>query len=297
MIENKNLKQSITTFSFKIFGEKSLEVFDDENSFRKLNLKNTFLNKSVFSNKENNKSKIEEFELVPSFTEKNKKIDELSEEITDEIIDTLDIEKLRSSLKTKCKINQSLDQQIKILNKDFTNLLNELKEKNEESNIIIRLQDKEIQRYNKVIEELKKEINDLREKTNNIKEFQLSNLKMNKPSNYFLSIEKKEDFRISNDIKILENQFSGDSEISISCKIDNNNHITKKWRSDEKNISIIFDDFHIKFEKIEDFSNSNMGFLQKKEFKFINMVISNFSDTSLQICDLKFDSTESIIFF
>ena len=137
----------------------------------------------------------------------------------------------------------------------------------------------------------------MREKTNNIKEFQLSNLKMNKPSNYFLSIEKKEVFRISNDIKILENQFSGDSEISISCKIDNNNHITKKWRSDEKNISIIFDDFHIKFEKIEDFSNSNMGFLQKKEFKFINMVISNFSDTSLQICDLKFDSTESIIFF
>ena len=56
-------------FSTSIFGEKSKEVINDEDSYRKLNLKNASINKSALSNKLNN-SKNEEFELE-IFNDKN----------------------------------------------------------------------------------------------------------------------------------------------------------------------------------------------------------------------------------
>ena len=281
------------TFSVKIFGKRLKEVIDNEDSFRKLNMKNTSFNKSAFSNKEKN-SKNEEFELEV-YNEKNQNIDLLPEDLTEEIIDTLDIENLRSILKTKCRIIHTLDQNINFLNSDFTNLLKEEKQNNDALKTIIRLQKKEIQGNNKFIMELKKEITVWREKANIIKTSELSKIKMNKPSYYFMSTEKKEeDLQLTDfkDTKLLENQFFGDSSVSLSSEIANNN-ISKKWFSEEKNLTINFDDLEIKFRKLNDLSNTKMNFMQNKEFKFIDIEIYNFSNSTLLISNLQLDSTES----
>ena len=277
------------TFSEKIFGKKKKEVIDNDDSHRKFNLKNRSFDKSELFNKDHDNSKNEEFELE-NFNEKNQNI---SDELTEEIIDNLDNEKLKSILKAKCRIINSLDQAIKLLNKDFT----KEKESNDELKTIIRLQKKEIQRNNKFILELKNEINIWREKVNNFRTSELEKIKINKPSNYFESTEKKEekmqitDFK---DNKILENQFIGDSEVSFSSNLENNN-ISKKWFSEEKHITINLDDLELKFSKINDEESRKMNFMQKKEFKFIDFLIYNVSNSSLEISDLQIDSTERMM--
>ena len=284
-------------FSGKIFGKTSKKAIDnDEDSFRKLNLK-TSLNKSAFSNKENN-TKNEEFELE-LFDEKNKNIDILPENLGEEFIDTLDNEHLRSILKTKCRIISSLYQKIESQKRDFTNLLNEEKEKINELKTMISLQKKEIQGNSKFIMELKKNLTICPEKSNISKQtYELSKIKMNKPSNYFISTEKKEENLQKNDsknVKIFENQFSGDSDVSFFSKIENNN-IFKKWFSDEKNLTLNFDDLEIKFRKLNDLNNKKMNFMKQKEFKFIDIEIHNLSDSLLiNSLQLELDSTESKI--
>ena len=181
-LENKALQASIINFSLKIFGKNSKEVIDNEDSFRKLNM-NTSINKSVFRNKENN-VKNEEFELE-MFNEKNKNLEILNENLMEEFINTLDIDKLRLILKDKCR------------------LLKAEQEKNDQLKIINSLKQKEIQANNQLMRELKKENFILREKANLNKFPEISKIKMNKSSNYFISPEKiKENFQ-KNDFEIL----------------------------------------------------------------------------------------------
>ena len=153
------MQQSITGFSTTIFGEKPKEVNDNEDSCRRFNLKNTSINKSAFSNKGNN-SKIEEFELE-FFNDKNPNI---INDLTEEIIDTLDIENLRSILKTKCRRIRSLDHIIQLLTSDFT----KEKENTDELKTIIRIQQTEMKRNNKTIMKLQNEINISKEKANTL---------------------------------------------------------------------------------------------------------------------------------
>ena len=252
---------------------------------------NTSLNKSAFCIGEN-LLKNEEFELeVFSGISKNSSS---PEKLTEEIIDTLDIQNLRSILKEKCIIIQSFDEKIKVVNKNFTNLLNAEKVKNDELKTINKLQKKEIQKNYKIIMDLKKEMTLFQEKANKI--FENANLKKN--SNYFMTTEEKDSNpkKDLNDIKMLENQFSGDSEVSFTSKIDNN-HIYRKWFSDEKNISINFDDLEIKFRKVNDLNSEAMNFIEKKEFKFIDVEICNSSASKFLISKLELESTESKIFF
>ena len=275
-------------FSATIFGEKPKEINDNDDSYRKFNLKNTSINKSAFSNKENI-SKNEEFELE-NFNEKNQNI---TDELTEEIIDALDIENLKSILKTKCLSIRSLNKSIQLVTKD---LITE-KGNSDELKTIIRIQQKEIQRNNKFLMELKNEINIWREKANTVRASELENIKINKPSNYFISAEKKEkDLQINDlkDTKIMENQFLGDSDVSFSSKIENNN-IYKKWFLDEKNIAINFDDLELKFRKLNNLNDMKINFMQKKEFKFIDFEIFNVSDSPIKIIDLQIDSTERMI--
>ena len=277
-LENKALQASIINFSLKIFGKNSKEVIDNEDSFRKLNM-NTSINKSVFRNKENN-VKNEEFELE-MFNEKNKNLEILNENLMEEFINTLDIDKLRLILKDKCR------------------LLKAEQEKNDQLKIINSLKQKEIQANNQLMRELKKENFILREKANLNKSPEISKIKMNKSSNYFISPEKiKEDFQKNDfeNIEILEKQFSGDSDVSYSSKVENNK-ISKKWFSNEENLTINFDDLEIKFQKLTDFKNLKMEFNQQKEFKFIDVEINNLSDSTLLINNLQLESTESKIFF
>ena len=217
-------------FSKIIFDKESKKTIDEEDSFRKLNAKNSSLNKSAFPfNKENNDKK-EEFELE-IFNEKS----------------------------------------------------NELK-------TVIKLQKKEIQKFNKLFNESKFEKINRQEQTNIINEAEFSN-KVNKSSNYFKNMK---DFQIndSKKSKILENQFLGDSDVSFSSKIENND-ISKKWFSEDNNLNIVFDDLEIKLRKIDYLKNSKINFMQLKDFKFINVEICNLSDSSLLINNLQLDSTES----
>ena len=281
------MQQSINAFSTTIFGEKSKQVNDNEDSCRRFKLENTSINKSAFSNKGNN-SKIEEIELE-FFNEKNQNI---TDDLTEEIIDTLDIEKLRSILKTKCRKIHGLDQKLQSVTSDLT----KEKENTDELKTIIRIQQKEMKRNNKIIMELKNEINIWREKANTVKTSEIEKMKINKPSNYFISEEKKEEKLQINDLKdtkIIENQFLGDSEVSISSKIENNN-IYKRWFFYEKNMTINLDDWELKFRKLNDSDKIKINFMQKKEFKFIDFEIFNISDSSLVIGDLQIDSTERI---
>ena len=151
------MQQSINVFSTTIFGEKSNEVNDNEDSCRRFNLKNTSINNSAFSNKGNN-SKIKEFELE-FFNNKNPNF---TDDLTEELIDTLDIENLRLILKTKCRRIRNLDQTIQLLTIDFT----KEKQNTDELKTIIRIQQKEMKKNNKIIMEFKNEINILKEKAN-----------------------------------------------------------------------------------------------------------------------------------
>ena len=287
IVEKQNLQKSILTFSSKIFGQKTLEVIDNDESFRKLNMKNISLNKSALT---------KELELE-AYNEKNKNTDLVSEDLTEEIIDTLDTENLKSILKRKCKIILNLEQKNEFLSKKFTKLLNEEKEKNDELSTLINLQKKEIQGNNKFIIELKKEVANYRDKANSSKTSELSQIRKNNMSYYFMTKEKKEEDMQMNDlkdIKRLENQFSGDSDVSFSSKIDNND-ISKKWFSDEKNISITFDQLEIKFKKNDGLMKGKTNIWPKKEFKVIDVDIYNLSTSTLLLKNFDLDSTESKI--
>lgn len=243
------------------------ECIDDEDSFRKFNIKNISLDKSSFWNQ--TKSKNIEFELE-IFNEAKKNNDCLSVELSDEIIDSLNIENLRSILKTKCRIIQHFDEKIKALNNHFSNIIKEEKERNNEFKTIIHLQKKEIEKNNEFISKIK----------NENKESNFPNIYMNMHEND------------SNDKKILENQFSGDSDVSISSKIENN-EISKKWFFYERSLSIVLDSLEFKFSKLNDLNYKNIDSKEKNDFNFINVEICNYSDSSLLIMDLKLDSTES----
>ena len=231
---------------------------------------------NALPNKENN-SKNEEFELERFNPNNNKNLNILLENFREELIDTLDNENLRSILKEKCR-------QIK-----------EEQEKYDELKAIISVQKKEIEKNNKLIMELKEDITIWREKGKINKTSEISKLKINKSSNYFISKNiKEEDLQINNfqDSEILEKQFSGDSDVSYSSKIEDNK-ISKKWFSYEKNITADFDDLEIKLKK----NNEKMKYMQQQELKFIDVEISNLSDSKLLINKLELDSTESKMFF
>ena len=277
-------------FSKEIFGEKSHEVIDDQESFRKLQWKNTSLNKTNLLNQDI--SKIEELELEV-LSEKNKNNDILGEELTDGIIDTLDVQSLRSILKKKCKIIKNFDEKFQVLNKNFTDSLKEEQEKNDELQTIIKLQKNEIKKYYNQIIDLKKEITIFREKEN-IKKSEFAIL--NRNSNYFMTIREKNEVKLlikdEQDTKILENEFSGDSAVSFSSNIDNN-QISKKWFFHEKKLTINLDDMVINLSKLNDLNSKKMNFLQQNEFKFIDVQMCNFSDSTLTMSKLELDSTES----
>jgi hypothetical protein len=141
---------------------------------------------------------------------------------------------------------RGLDQKIQSVTSDLT----KEKENTDELKTIVRIQQKEMKRNNKIIMELKNEINIWREKANTVKTSEIENMKINKHSNY-----------------LIENQFLGDSEVSISSKIENNN-IYKRWFYDEKNMTINLDDWELKFRKLNDSEKTKINFMQKKEFKF-----------------------------
>ena len=219
----------------------------------------------------------------------------MSEELPQEI-KTLNIDNLRVVLQTKCQIINDLEKKIKFQNKEFSNLLKEEKEKNDELKTLIRLQKKEIEGNAKIITELQKEIFIWREKSNKIKESEKLNIKTNTHSNYFKSTEQKEEIlsiNDFNDIKLLNNQFSGDSEVSNYSKIESNN-ISKKWVFDQQNLIFNFDDLEIRFKKVIDLTKINKTiFMTKKEFQLINVEIYNCSNSILEINDLQLDATES----
>ena len=235
------------------------------------------LDKSSFC-KQEIQNKNADFELE-NFNETNKLSVEI--ELSDEIIDSLNIENLRSILKTKCKTIQNLNEQIKALNNNFSNIIKEEKERNIELKAIIHLQKKEIEKNNEFISEIKNEKKFWQEKSNAInKESIFSNLYMNRHKND------------SNDRKIFENQFSGDSDVSISSKIENN-EIAKKWFFYERSLSIFLDFLEFKFSKLTDLNDKKTDSKEKNYFNIINVEISNNSDSTFFITDLKLDSTES----
>ena len=110
-------------------------------------------NKFIYAN---NKFKLKTECDLQIFSSKNY---DTMNEISEEIIDTLDNENLRSILKAKCRANQSLDEKTKSLTKNLTNFQKEEKEKSDEMRTIIRLQKKEIVQNNKYTNELQKELN------------------------------------------------------------------------------------------------------------------------------------------
>ena len=241
-----------------------------------------------------NKFQKENIELVV-FNENEKDIQSFTGELSDEIINKLDNDKLKSELKAKCKKIKLLEEEIKVLSQNFTKLINHEKEKIEELETIINLQTKESKRYQKIIMELKKDINFSREKAI-IKEMNPSNSKM-KVSNYFLNPDKKEENIQSHDINEVgnsqNNQSLSNSDISFSPKIDQNN-ISKKWFSDKKNLSIDFDHLEIKFLKLDE---SKINFMKTKEFKSVEIEICNLTDSTLSFNEINLDSTESKILF
>ena len=88
------------TFSIEIFGAKAPEVIDKDDSCRKLIRKNSYYNNSKISIK-GDKYKTKQYELE-DLNENNKNIDSF-EDLTEEIIDKLDIGNLRKKLKEKIR--------------------------------------------------------------------------------------------------------------------------------------------------------------------------------------------------
>jgi len=199
---------------------------------------------------------------------------------TDEIIDSMDINNLKTMLKAKCEEVKVLDKK----NKDFNEILEKETNKINELQAIIRIQKKEIRRNNKLTIQLKKEINSLKSTKSN-------------PQNYFIG-KKKRDYENQNidskDDKTMKLQlFSGDSD-SIISKIEPSN-LVKKWFADEEKLSFNFCDLEINLKKLVKPDN-NSNFYQsemRNEFKFIEAEIRNLSSSSVSIKNLEIHSSES----
>ena len=94
---------------------------------------------------------------------------------------------------------------------------------------------------------------------------------------------------------MLKEFYFGDSPVSFSSKIEKfeNNVVSKKWPSNEKKIVLKFQDFEIKFKKIDVLTKSKVNLMLNQEFRFIDVEICNTSDSALTIDDFHFDSTSS----
>ena len=250
MIEIRSLSKSITKFSEEIFVKKSSE-----------SRRFTFLNSRIKLNDD-----------LQIFSSKN-----VTEPESEEIIDTLDVENLRSLLKAKCRALQNLDNKNRGLITNLSDLLNEEKEKNNEMRTIIRLQKKEREQNNKYMNELQKELLILKEKQNITKPSVLSKVNTT-PFNFDRTTEGKE-------INLQKHDYK-------DFKIENIEHnvVTKKWSFDDKKIVIKFQDLEIKFKKI-DLTNSKVNVILKKEFRSVDVEIYNTSDSALSIEELNLDST------
>ena len=221
----------------------------------------------------------EEIEL--EFLNENNKSSILQEELSNEMMDSLDNHKLKSIIKAKCRLIKKFE--------DFEKLLNDEKEKNNQLETIIKFQKTEIKKNYKVIIELKNEIFCLR-KNENVKGIDLQPMDIKKSYNYFnMNEDKKINIEINdlNNGKIVEN--AGESDVSFSSKREEN-HITKKWFYDEEKIAINFDDLKIKLTKNNE--SNTINFIQK-EIKIIDVEISNISEFPILLNDLQVDSTES----
>ena len=214
------------------------------------------------------------------FTEGKDHNDHSAEDLTEEIVDTLDNDKLRSIVKSKLIRNG--------LNKNS----NLEKEKMDELENIIKLNKKEFQRNSKFQKDLKNEVKFLRENANFN---EIPNLKINKIQTAILTLENMKISDITHFKTFDNNQFS-DPDILFSSKpIDN--EISKKWFFDEKTIAIDFDKLTVKFEKFNDLNNEKNNLTQKKEFHLIIVEISNSSNSTVFFSDIQIDSTESQFFF
>ena len=68
----------------------------------------------------------------------------------------------------------------------------------------------------------------------------------------------------------------------------------EKWFSEEKSLTIDFDDVKIQLKKLNFLNNEKIDLIQKKEFKFIDIEIHNMTNSTLFINNLDLDSTESM---
>ena len=94
---------------------------------------------------------------------------------------------------------------------------------------------------------------------------------------------------------VLKDVFLGDSPVSFSSKIEKfeNNVVSKKWSSNEKKIVLKFQDFEIKFKKIDVLTESKVNLMLNREFQFIDVEICNTSGSALYIDEFHFESTAS----
>ena len=260
------MQQSIIKYNDEIFGKKTKEIINEDEVLKNFKMKNTSLKKSS-----KNKSKNEELEMSEP-----KNIDKIIEDLSDEAIDELDVDSLRSFLKKKSKIVKNLNEEIQVLNHKITNLLNKENEKKCELETLVKLQTTEFQRNKKFVTDLKKEINFWREKAN-------INAKNNKTLDQISE---------ANDNKFIDNMCSGDLDILFSSEMENVD-LSKKWFSDEEKIEFHLEHLEIKLGKID--LTEKINFIQMKELKFIDFEIHNLSESSLLFNDLQIESTESKI--
>ena len=228
------------------------------------------------------------------FTEGKDCNEHLAKDLTEEIVDTLDIDKLRSIVKSKLIRSEDNNNG---LNKN-SNFLNLDKEKMDELENIIKLKQKEEQRNSKFQKDLKNEVKDLKNEVKFLRENanfnEIPNLKINKIPTTNLTLENMQISDIIHFKTCDNNQFS-DPDILFSSKpIDN--EISKKWFFDEKTIAIDFDKLTVKFEKFNDLNNEKNNLTQKKEFHLIIVEISNSSNSTVFFNNIQIDSTESQFF-
>lgn len=211
----------------------------------------------------------------------------MTERITEKDLYDLDIDNLRSMLKEKCRTIQNLDDQTKGLTTNFSNLLKEEKDKNDEIRAIIRLQKIEREQNTKYKNEIQKELALLKEKTTT-KRFEIP--KGKNQSKFLLSTDLKE-------IELQKKDFKDDKKLkpvsSSSSKIENieNNEVSIKWPSHEKQIAFNFQELEIKFKKVDDLINTKANAMLKKEFKFVDIEIYNTTDSVLIVDDFCLNST------
>ena len=228
------------------------------------------------------------------FKAKNQNLDLIHEDLTDEIIDSMDINNLKTILKVKCEEIKFLDQK----NKDCNEILANETNKINELLTIIRIQKQEIKRKNQLTIQLKKEINSLR--NTNPKVLDISPLKANKAQNSFMENKEKDSENKDNDskdYKTMKIQFSGDSDVSVTPEIENNN-VVKKWFANEEKLSFNFSDLEIKLKKL--IKPDNSYFYQSEmnnEFKFVEVEIFNVSSSSVSIKNVELDSSESNLLY